>query len=687
LRNPDQPKVSETATSYVGPRDPDLTYIPPLDGVRGVAIIAIMGFHGGVFLTSGGFYSLDSFFVLSGFLITSLLITEWQQSAGIRLAAFWSRRAKRLLPGLLVMLIGVAVFNAFLVPSGTYPTLRADSLSSLFYFANWHFIGDGSNYVVRTGPTPPLIHMWSLAVEEQFYLLWPLIVLGILALSRSLRVLFWVCLVGALASAIEMGALYSLADVDRVYYGTDTRAQSLLIGAALAVGLALWADRRRRSGNAPVAGDRRLRGIGGDPAWFIRTAAGRRVALVVGLAGVIGTALLWTMISYNEPFAFRGGFLLAALATAAVLFSIVSAQRSTLALCLSVTPLRYVGRVSYEMYLWHYPLFLYLDAGRLGFGGLALFGVRAAVTLAVATATYYLVGRPVRRGVLRSGWTVRLITPVAVAATAIALLAATTAPSVAANSTAPTVATPPTGSHGPKVKALIVGDSTALTLAIGLSTHASSYGIASTNGGILGCGITTGTEYQAQGVDYPMVPKCAGSPADDQWYRLWAEKIAKIHPNVVMILAGRWEVTNRTYKGHWTNIESPTYAAYVKSQLLRAVRVAGSTGAHVVLLTAPCYDTGEQPNGASWPEDSRTRLAIYNDLVRQVAASTPNTSLLNFNAMACPDGRYEEYLDGQQVRLADGIHFTFTGGNVFASRIWPTIAAWGRREMGHSKSA
>jgi hypothetical protein len=228
---------------------------------------------------------------------------------------------------------------------------------------------------------------------------------------------------------------------------------------------------------------------------------------------------------------------------------------------------------------------------------------------------------------------------------------------------------------------LVVGDSTALTLDIGLNEFATSYGIAPTNAGILGCGFTTGAEYQLQGVDAPMAVQCAGHPAADQWYRIWAEKIAAIHPNVVMILAGRWEVTNRTYKGHWTNIENPVYAAYVKSQLVRAVRIAGAGGAHVVLLTAPCYDSGEQPNGAAWPEDSRARLALYNNLVRHVVAMSSNTSLLNFNAMACPGGHYEEFMDGQQVRLADGVHFTFTGGNHFAPKIWPLIEALGRRQM------
>ena len=148
-----------------------------------------------------------------------------------------------------------------------------------------------------------------------------------------------------------------------------------------------------------------------------------------------------------------------------------------------------------------------------------------------------------------------------------------------------------------------------------------------------------------------------------------------------MILAGRWEVSNRTYDGHWTDIEDPAYAAYVRRELTNAVRLAGSRGAAVVLMTAPCYDTGEQPDGEPWPEDSRTRLATYNGIVRDVAASIPGTSLLDFNAMACPGGRYEEFMDGQQVRLADGIHFTFTGGNVFAARIWPFVLRLGHQQM------
>ncbi len=657
---------------------PNLSYIPALDGIRGVAIVVIMGYHGGVFLTSGGFYSLDTFFALSGFLITSLLISEWQRSATIRLGRFWARRARRLLPALLVMLLGVALFAAFLVPAGTYPTLRGDAFSALFYFANWHFIANGSNYFNQTALTSPLTHTWSLAVEEQFYLVWPLVVLGLFRLWKSTRALLVVCIVGALASSIEMAVLYSPGDVDRLYYGTDTRAQSLLVGAALAASLSLWADHRRRAGPLPALADRVRRPLGGDPAWAVQTVRGRAASLAVGVAGVAVSAVLWTVVSYNDSFAYRGGFLLAALATTAVLFSVVCSQRSALARCLSVAPLRYVGRISYGMYLWHFPLFIYIDNARTGLTGYPLFTVRVAVTLVVATASFYVVERPIRQGNLLRGWRTWAFTPAAVLVTVVALVAATNIPAVAGP---PAPKATSASATGTPVKALVVGDSTALTLDIGLNEHARDYGIEPFNGGILGCGVTSGAEYQEKGVDAPMAVQCLGAPAQTQWPALWKADIAKDDPNVVMILAGRWEVSNRTYDGHWTNIEDPTYAAYVRRELTDAVRLAGSGGATVVLMTAPCYDTGEQPDGQLWPEDSRARLAIYNHIVGDVAASIPGTSLLNFNAMACPGGRYEEYMDGQQVRLSDGIHFTFTGGDVFASRIWPFIVRLGQQQM------
>ncbi len=639
-----------------GQVEPSIAYMPALDGIRGVAIIVIMGYHGGVFLTSGGFYSLDTFFALSGFLITSLLLSEHQASGAIALTRFWVRRARRLLPGLIVMLLGVAFFAAFLVHRGSYPTLRGDALASLFYVANWHFIASGSNYFIQTGVTSPLTHMWSLAVEEQFYLVWPLLVLGVMTLFRSRRALLVMCVAGALASALEMGLLYSVTDVDRVYYGTDTRAQSLLVGAALAVGLSLWSDRRDTKG------------------WTLHTAKSRLVALLIGLAGAAGSVVLWTTVSYNDAFAYRGGFLLAALSTAALLFSVVSVPHSVLSRAMSQRHLRYVGRISYGMYLWHYPLFIYLDHQRTGLDSWLLFLVRAMTTIAVASASYYWIELPIRRGHVLTGRRAQVVAPIAIVVTALVLLASTIGPSVAASPTPPRIATP----SGPPVRVLVLGDSTALTMDIGLNEFAASYGVYPYNAGIFGCGVTSGAQYQLKGVDAPMAPECSGYPPDFQWPFLWAYRIKSFHPDVVMILAGRWEVTNRTYKGTWTNILNPTYADYVESQLYQADRIAATGGAQVVLLTAPCYDSGEQPDGAPWPEDSRTRLAIYNRIVRHVASTSPNTTLINFNAMACPSGHYEESMHGEQVRQSDGVHFTFDGGNVFASRIWPAVVALAR---------
>ena len=179
----------------------------------------------------------------------------------------------------------------------------------------------------------------------------------------------------------------------------------------------------------------------------------------------------------------------------------------------------------------------------------------------------------------------------------------------------------------------------------------------------------------------------SGSPPQSQWPALWKAAIVKDDPNVVMILAGRWEVSNRTYDGHWTNIENPAYAAYVPARAHRRGppgRIRRSRGRPADGSRATTR--ASSPTAQPWPEDSRTRLAIYNRIVRDVASSIPGTSLLDFNAMACPGGQYEEFMDGQQVRLADGIHFTFTGGDVFASRIWPFVLRLGHQQMARAGS-
>ena len=670
--------------------EPNLSYIPALDGMRAFAVLGVMAYHGGIPWLGAGFLGVDTFFVLSGFLITSLLISEWHRRQTIRLGAFWARRARRLLPALLLLLVFVVLYAAWVAPAGAYPDLRLDALSTLFYVANWHFILMGTNYFSQTGLPSLLTHTWTLAVEEQFYLVWPLVVLGLLRWTRRLWVVLAVCVAGALASGVEMALLYRAgASTTRLYYGTDTHGQCLLVGATLATGLAVFA-RRRRSTGAPDSS------VGGDPAWAATSVRARTVLSVLGAAGVAATGLLWWRTSYTGPFLWQGGFLLAALSTTAVLACVVCAQRSWLARALSVRPLRYLGRISYGLYLWHYPLFQWIDGQRTGLAGYSLFGVRVAVTVAVATLSFYLVERPIRQRRLLGGWPAWVATPAAVAGVVTVVVLATGA-SGAVAAPGPTAPPSPVSSAPPAAgttTVLMVGDSTATTLGIGLSIDARRYGARVVDEGILGCGVVEVPAVMSGGVPTPVAAACNPStPADRRWPARWAGWLERYHPAVVAVLAGRWEVSTVDWEGRWTDILDPAFHAYVERQLQRAVDVAASRRAHVVLFTAPCYDSGEQPDGDPWPADQPDRLAAYNGLLRKVVAANAHTAtLVDLDRLVCPGGRYESAIDGVTVRAPDGVHFPFEVtlanpqvadpdtlaqverfGGWIAPRLWPKI--------------
>jgi peptidoglycan/LPS O-acetylase OafA/YrhL len=637
------------------PREqPNLSYMPGLDGVRAFAVLGVMAYHGGISWLPGGFLGVDAFFVLSGFLITSLLISEWQRRHTVRLGLFWARRARRLLPALVLLLAFVVLYADLVTPAGTYPGLRLDALSTLFYVANWHFILIGTNYFNQTGSVSLLTHTWSLAVEEQFYLVWPLVVLGVLKLTGRLSVLLAVSVVGALASAFEMALLFRHGvGTTRLYYGTDTHGQCLLVGAALASGLAIFAIRRRpnasRSPGEPV--------LGGNSAWEASSGWARVLLSILGAMGVVVAGLFWWRSSYTGSFLWEGGFLVAALATAAVLVCVVCAPRSWLAAALSVRPLRYLGRISYGLYLWHFPLFQWIDGARTGLTGYTLFGARAGTTLAVATVSFYLVERPIRQGQFFRQWRGWVGAPLVVAAVTVLVVAVTGSGTVAA---APQASPPPAGSSSAQT-VLMLGDSTAVTLAIGLTRDAGAYGARVVDKGILGCGVAEMPEVRASGVDVSVAAACNPStPASGQWPALWAAWIRASHPSIVSILAGRWEVSTVEWRGRWTDILHPAFAAYVRQQLERALEVASSGGAHVVLFTAPCFDSGEQSDGARWPEDEPDRLDAYNELVREVVAANPQRSaLVNLDGVVCPGGRFQSVIDGVTVRAPDGVHFPF----------------------------
>jgi len=696
---PKRTPTEATKPTVVRGRPISFGFIPALDGLRALAVLGVMMYHGGAPIVGGGFLTIDVFFVLSGFLITSLLIGEWRKRLSIHLGQFWARRARRLLPALLVLLVGVAIYAKFFATPDEFVNLRLDSLSTLFYVANWHFIFAGTNYFNLTAQPSPLQHMWSLSIEEQFYLVWPPVVLAMLWIGNRLRParrlwpLFAASVIGALGSSLDMALLYhGPASVMRVYEGTDTRSQDLLVGAALAVGMAIWAQHRRsvpEDALPPHVHHARL----GSPirpiaAWELPPGWGRTALQVAGWVVIAVFAYLWSHLTAPNAFLFRGGYLLVGIGVAIVIFVAVTNQLGGVSRAIGNPVFQYVGKISYGTYLWHFPLFAILSAQRMHLIGYPLLAIRIGVTLLVATASFYLVEEPVRRGKMRTltEWRAWLTTSVAFLVV-VAVTVVATLPSVADAAPAQTVR--PTGAQytGPPVRVTIFGDSVAsrVGLAMSLTSPQQGYDVDLDNGAIIGCGVLRSPEYLGHGVPEETVDACnPDSPASQQWPAQWTGDLKLFHPDVVAVLAGRWEVTDRMINGQWMHIGEPVFDALVKQSLELAVKTAGSTGALVVMMTAPCYSSGEQPNGQPWPEDSLTRLAEYNAILRQVAAEHPQTVEVNdFGALLCPGGQFETNIDGIQIRDADGVHVvpTAAAGAWLDAQLLPELVRLGRLHM------
>ena len=354
-------------------------YLPGLDGMRALAVIAVVLFHSPLAVATGGFLGVEVFFVISGYIITRALLTEREERGRIALGRFWLRRARRLLPALFLLLAGVAAWSA-LFAEGELAGLRRDMGAAFFYVTNWDLIVTGENYFDSWERPSLLRHLWSLAVEEQFYLIWPLLLIGGLAIVRRRALLLALILAGAAVSAGVMAALHEPGgSVSRIYYGTDARASGLLIGAALAF---VW--------SAPLAAARgRIRG-----------AAEGAVLAMLGTAGLAALTGFVLLLDGDAPFLYHGGFALTGVATAALIVA-ATHGRSPFTRLLAMRPLPWLGLRSYAIYLWHWPVMALTRPNvDVPLDGAALFALQAALTLALAEVSYRWVERPIRTGAL-----------------------------------------------------------------------------------------------------------------------------------------------------------------------------------------------------------------------------------------------------------------------------------------------
>ena len=632
--------------------------IPALDGIRALAVALVLADHGGVHGVPGGFIGVDVFFVLSGFLITSLLLDELGRTGAIDLPGFWVRRARRLLPALILMVFAVVALRE-LFPSGAISAVRDDAVAAFFWFANWVLVFRDTDYFTQ-GQTPsPLQHTWSLAVEEQYYVVWPLLLVAVAVLLawltrnrpnrprlRTVRsIVFGLSAAGALASAIAACFLVSDASLNRVYFGTDTRVQALLVGAAASALLVRDWSSLARYGTQ------------------IRSRWARWVAQllpVIGL-GMLGVAARYATGSVWE---FRGGLLIVvAVAAVLVVAPVALLQRGLVARVLAFPPLVWLGVISYGVYLWHWPIFLVLNGERTGLTGMQLFAIRSLSTVAVATASWWFIEQPVRRWrpvhvpqlrlvaatLATAAVATMLVVPVGAKPGGDVRLGGPDVLSAAAVHPEVPVEVGGTAQLAPGTRTVAVfGDSMAWTMMRYLPPTPGFRLIDYTT---IGCGIARGGPYRSTGETINQKPEC------ETWPARWAQRINHDRPDVVLLIIGRWETVDRVNEGHWTHIGDPAFDGYLGGELRRALDVLGSTGARLVVTTTAYNRRGEQPDGSLYPEDEPDRVDAWNTLLRRVIGQRRNTTVLDLNEKLCPDGVYTNKVDGIKMR-SDGLHPT-----------------------------
>ncbi len=345
-------------------------YIEGLDGLRAIAVLMVFAYHLRLPFAKCGLLGVTVFFVISGFLITRILISEIEHTGTIDLKQFWIKRIRRILPAILTVILAL-IFVSAICNRVLFTKTCQDLLSVIFCYNNWHQIFNQASYFENAGAPSPLMHCWSLAIEAQFYLFYPLLLLLFTRFRNGKKM---TCGVTALLAVISFALMWILfdpaKDPSRVYYGTDTRAFSLLLGSLLAM-------------------EEEYVGIGKKMPSLLRD--------VLGIGALAGIIYMVVRIDGYSSFLYKGGQGLATLLSALVIFALLN-QDGLLNKALSVYLLRWIGERSYGMYLWHYPLILLISNGRKPVWWMAVISI--FLTVLLSALSYYLIETPIRRGAI-----------------------------------------------------------------------------------------------------------------------------------------------------------------------------------------------------------------------------------------------------------------------------------------------
>jgi len=605
-------------------------YVGAIDGLRAIAVVAVIVFHFSPSLLPAGFLGVDVFFVVSGFLIARLVVAELERTDGVRLANFWARRARRLLPALGTVTVAVCIAAAVSFSNTELHDVRAHALGTIFYCANWVMIHGKANYFATLGRPSPFLHMWTLAVEEQFYIVLPLACLaGRRFIARAPGRAAVVALVGAVASTIWMSILVSPhGDPSRAYLGSDSHAMGLLVGVALGIvagAAALW---QRLSS---------------------RVRANANTATLVALAALAGTVVTMRAASDHTYGLYRGGFLLFALAVALVVLVVVACPESAVTRVLQWPPLVAIGLRSYSLYLWHWPVRVFVTP-RPGLHGVWLFVVRSIVSVALAEMSYRLVEQPFRSGRFARRYGSRAaIAYYAGAAVVVVLLVFT----VAAPGPLPPSSLEGTTATAGAFRVDTFGDSTALVFGLDGRNHAQELQLSVGGDAILGCGVVQ-ADHLSQGRVIGLPLQCAG------WEARWRADLKNDPSATLMLMVGAWDILDHRVNGKNVAFGTQAWTDLVSSSLRDALTTLTSDGLTVYLFEVPCYGEGD-PSSPIPERADPNRVAALNAIFADAARANPRVSIVHWRALVCPNGHRVEQLDGRPAWQADNVHLSDSG--------------------------